>query len=340
MRKFHCENCGQRLSVPRVPAGKRGRCPRCKQPVTIPEPWGEDIAVETPGGTVGPDASPRDRLLLTDAPAEATADEVEAAYQRLREMQGRYRLKDTDEEPPERKLPWFIDVFLYPLSKGGLTILLLSAGVPFLLRLVLRFFMFFSGKFGPMLVFWVLFLVVHYAALLLFSLYMAWYVCECIRDSGAGSIRAADTTATTPGVGELLGQALTVIATAALCMAPALVYLNETRSLDGRFWTLYAVGGFVFPMALLAVVMFESLRALNPLFVLGSILRTFLPYSVLVPFCYGLCLLLPVAARTLRTSFWMLSYLLLFLAFYQLLVLAHLLGRFYWRNRERLDWDV
>ena len=59
--------------------------------------------------------------------------------------------------------------------------------------------------FGPALILYVLFIVLHWAALLMSLLYVNWYIAECIRDSAAGGIRAVDTTASTPGFGELLG---------------------------------------------------------------------------------------------------------------------------------------
>ncbi len=342
MVKFRCENCGQLLSIAPMHTGGRGRCPRCKKLVTIPEPRMETATSERTTPEMAPCRPLGDRLLF-DLPPAAVAPgeshESEAAQRRQRELQAGYVLQD-HREPPPRKLPWPIDICLYPLSKAGLTILFLSTGVPFLLRLVLRFFAYGTGAFPPMLIFWVLFIVLHYAALLLFLLYLTWYLCECLRDSAAGGLRAADTTANTPGLGELLGQCLVVAAAAGVCLAPALVYFNSARSANVPFWTLFAVGGFVLPMALLAVVMFESLRALNPLLLLGSIFSTFFPYCLLVPFCYGLCLLVPVATRCLFSEFWILSYVLIFLAFYQWLVLAHLLGRFYWRNRQRLNWDT
>jgi phage FluMu protein Com len=338
MLKFRCENCGQLLSINPVQAGRKSRCPTCKWILTIPE-QGIEAASETVEAGPAPEVRLRDAALL-DLPATAddACDTPEAAYQRLRALQGGRILKDS-EEPPTRKLPWLVDIFLYPLNKPGLTMLALSAGVPLLLRIVVKFFKYATAGFLPLLVFWVLFLVIHWAALLLLVLYMTWYMSECIRDSAAGAIRTTDTMAETPGFGELFGRFFTIIVTAGACLAPALVYLDRTRSLDALFWALYGTGGFIFPMALLAVVMHESLAGLNPLLLLGSIFRTFLPYCFLVPFCYVLCLLLPVA-------FWFLikvrlsGYLLLFLAYYLLLVLAHLLGRFYWKNEERLNWDA
>jgi phage FluMu protein Com len=338
MLKFRCENCGQLLSINPAQAGRKGKCPTCKWMLTVPE-HDVEIAPETDEAGIAPEVRLRDALLLDlPAPTAAAPETAEAAYQRLRELQGGRILKDTN-EPPTRKLPWLIDIFLYPLNKPGLTILALSAGAPFLLRLAVKFLKYASYGFVPLMVFWVLFLVLHWAGVFLFLLYMTWYAGECIRDSATGAIRAADTTAATPGFGELFGRFFTIIVTAGACLAPALVYLDQTRSLDGLFCILYGAGGFLFPMALLAVVMHESLAGLNPVLLFRSILRTLLPYCLLVPFCYALCLLLPVA-------FWHLikvrfsGYLLLFLAYYQLLVLAHLLGRFYWRNEERLSWDA
>jgi len=124
-------------------------------------------------------------------------------------------------------------------------------------------------------------------------------------------------------------------------MAPALVYLIYGGGTDTIFWTLYGVGGFVFPMALLAVVMYESLRGLNPFLLLRSIARTPIQYLFLVPLCYILCLMFPLAySFILNKQYWHFSYVLQAVAFYQALIMAHLLGRFHFKNDERLYWDT
>jgi phage FluMu protein Com len=33
---FHCEHCHQKMKMPEVHAGKRARCPKCKDVITIP----------------------------------------------------------------------------------------------------------------------------------------------------------------------------------------------------------------------------------------------------------------------------------------------------------------
>jgi hypothetical protein len=287
----------------------------------------------------------RDLRLLDIPPADAShtatvkeSDTPEAALARLQAMQGG-RLPGHSDEIPQRKLPWIIDIFLYPLNRAGLSILLISVGIPFAMRVVVAFFFFLMGAFPPALILWVLAIILRWAALAIFLLYMNWYLCECIRDSAAGGIRAVDTTAATPGLAEILGQMLKVIAGIAVAMAPAIIYVRHTASADALFWTLYGAGGFLMPMALLGVVMYDSLRGLNPILLIGSILRTFLYYCALVAFCYPVCLLVATTVRHMRHQ-WIVGFGLLFLAFYQLLILAHLLGRFYRRNEERLGWDA
>jgi len=35
--KFHCKNCGRKFSVPQIHAGKKGKCPKCKNIVVVPK---------------------------------------------------------------------------------------------------------------------------------------------------------------------------------------------------------------------------------------------------------------------------------------------------------------
>ncbi len=98
--------------------------------MTIPETQVEPEALPAASGR------PLDDKLLLDLPlagtttgtTEAKLDEGEAAYQRLRELQAGRTLRGR-EEPPQRSLPWPIDIFLYPLSRAGMMITLLCAGV-------------------------------------------------------------------------------------------------------------------------------------------------------------------------------------------------------------------
>ena len=72
-----------------------------------------------------------------------------------------------------------------------------------------------------------------------------------------------------------------------------LLYFLYTGRTDWIFWALMAFGGFLFPMGLLAVIMFDSFSALNPVIIIGSIFSAFLSYL-------GLILLLGVLVFSVR----------------------------------------
>lgn len=332
--KFHCTSCGRKLSVPDARAGKKGRCPKCKEVLTIPDPAGE------------PEKSPHDLELLDVPPADtneaalvAESDESAAAYEQLQGALGGRLMKP--DEIPQRKYPWIIDIFLYPLNLSALTMVLICVGGPFFLRVVVTFFKVFTIHIPVLLIAWLMSLMIHWAAIILLGFYMIWYVFACVRDSAHGGIRAPNTAAATPGLSELIVEFFRLLACLVFCMAPALVFAIRGGGADPLFWTLFAAGGSAFPMALLAVIMYESLGGLNPLLIVRSIVRTFLHYLVLVPFCYALCLMFPLAYRILLDPHqWHWSYLLQALDFCLLMVMAHLLGRFYWKNQEKLDWDA
>lgn len=340
--RFKCPHCGSRLSVPADRAGRRGKCPRCKQALKVPEaPEPPVVGVSEKSGSPEPALIPPALdLALLDVPPTGTQetypDESQETYEQLRGMQGRYLLKD-HEEPPERKLPWIIDIFLYPFNVSGLTMLGVTVGVPLLLRVLVYVLMACTALFPPAMVFWVLAIVVCWGGSFVLLLYMNWYACECIRDSARGAIRAPDTTAITPGLGDIFGRTFRVLLCVLVCVAPAVIYLIQTHQFDPVFWTLLGVGGFFLPMALLAVTMFESLAGLNPLLLVGSILSTFVPYCLLVPFCYTLIVLFPYAAYFVK-EIGLPGYVVLFATYCLWLVLAHLLGRFYWKYEERLNW--
>ena len=98
-----------------------------------------------------PKSSPRDPLLFDAPPADAAPQTAEEAEERLRALGGEYLLKER-EEPPERPLPWVIDIFLYPLSKPGLMILLIGVGLPLFVRLLAKLSLALHGRFRPALI--------------------------------------------------------------------------------------------------------------------------------------------------------------------------------------------
>jgi len=121
-------------------------------------------------------------------PEPTEEDQSETAYEELRAAFGGRILEP--EEIPQRKYPWIVDIFLYPLNVSALTILLICVGGPFCLRVALKFCMVLTGAIPVLLIFWVIFLMLHWAALLLLGMYMIWYVFAAMRDSAEGGIRA------------------------------------------------------------------------------------------------------------------------------------------------------
>jgi hypothetical protein len=120
---------------------------------------------------------------------------------------------------------------------------------------------------------------------------------------------------------------------------PVLIYALNTKEHNVIFWSLLGYAVFFFPMGLLAVIMFDSIRGLNPVLLIGSIFSTFFQYCGLVlSFCAvgGLFVIITSALSRAR----MLAFVLKVVSIYLTMVVVHLLGRFYWRYREKLNWDV
>lgn len=252
----------------------------------------------------------------------------------------------------KRKLPWLIDVLLYPASvSGAIHLAIFLFGQPlawsFLGRLAQTdFFIFVPLSLG---------------IYLLLVGYMLYYICLCIVDSARGGRRAPDvTTVDLPGAGELISQLFLILGAIAVCFWPAGLYYVFIKKTDLVFWMLSACGIFFLPMALLAGVLFDATHALNPTFIIGSISRTFLPYCGLVPVFSVLGGLLALIAsnifslpgaqnleqaigQTMRIVNRLFAVTLTYpgMAFiYLAMVGAHLLGWFYWWHKDKLNWGL
>jgi len=118
---------------------------------------------------------------------------------------------------------------------------------------------------------------------------------------------------------------------------PMIIYWLSVRRVDIVFWSLQAWAAAICPMALLAVTMFDSVYGLNPLILIGSVLGTFLPYLGLV-LALGTLIFLLVKANQALADYSLLHYAFGFAKYYLVLVAAHLVGRFYWRYEEKLNW--
>ena len=340
MIKFHCKNCGQKIAVPEIHAGKKGKCPRCKNIVVIPNVPAEQASppISQNGvnsAKVDRQKSPFDPAFLDIPPAAETQPPSEYGDSGTASEIEKELMAGTAESEPvgERKLPWIIDIFLYPTSQAGLTYLAIFVGVP----LAIRFIKLSLGTFG---------LAIALPSLIiniLVGLGMCWYFAECVRDSACGRTRAPEAFSTAD-ISEMFSQSLYLAACYLLFAGPAGFYFVYTQKTDAIFWLLLAYGAFFFPMALLAVVMFNSSSAFNPLLLIISIFKTLFPYSGLVAFLTALVLVarfIPtVQPDTNKWAVLALDCISSSIFIYVALVVAHLLGRFYWRYQNKLNWEV
>lgn len=351
MIHFQCPRCAHKLTVPDAQVGKVGRCPRCRSRITVApmsasapvviseEPDAVQISAVNSTATADPQngeggsaraaSGPLNPQLLNLPPTPAAGDNGVDPH--IRENEALAKLRDTP--PPEysgeRRLPWPLDILLYPANGAGLMNLAIIVGIPVLLTGVQQLvFLPFLG---------LMFLL----AKLAIAIYAAWYWAECTHDSAQGGTRAPQVL-DAAGYGDKWSRVSYLLAVYILFVLPAVLYpLYDGRN-TAVFGLLLTWAIVFFPMGLLAMVMHEALYVLNPLFLLGSIFRTFLPYvgllSLIVAVAASLRLIPGLLMRGIY-SMWLGS-LGLFLAGYSSLLAAHILGRFYWRYRERLGWDL
>lgn len=352
MIRFQCPHCAQKLAVPDGQAGRASQCPGCNNRITIPpraaasltaisdellvapvDPADADRARALQASQGESTAAPSDAMdprLLHVPPAQAARKDGLDALLREKEVPVKLGFKPPPEYTGERRLPWPIDILLYPANTSGLTTLAIIVGIPFLLILVQRvFFLPFLGL--PLSL-----------ARLAVALYAAWYGAECVHDSARGGTRVPEIIGDTPAWGDMWSRVSYLLAVYIVFVLP-LVLCPLYGSRDPI--VLGVLGGWAivfFPMGLLAMVINDGVYVLNPLFLLGSIWRTFFPYVgllILIAAQVALFRLVPTLLRRGEYSLWSAGF-GSFVAGYWSLVTAHLLGRFYWRYRQRLDWGL
>ena len=122
---------------------------------------------------------------------------------------------------------------------------------------------------------------------------MVNYLYHCIRESASGATAAPDSllldsfdtsgvSATFGGYFSLQAEYLGVIFPVVICFFPALLYPLFTHRFDVIFFVLLGAGTFYYPMLQTAAVLFDSSTGYNPFIHLISIIKTFLPYCLLV----------------------------------------------------------
>ena len=325
--RFKCENCGYESTISESYAGKNIRCPNCYYIIFIPK-------AETTGTTqTGSRHSAYDSSLLNIQEqnilkhrqmVEAIASEQTAE-------------SEEEEEPPQetdpaaqRKAPWFIDIFLYPLNKSGLKHLAIFVLVPQVFVILTRFL--------P-IIFVYLVMIAGFIVNFLIFLYMYWYLAECVRESAGGWVRAPLGFGGLPTLRDMFGQVVNIIGCLAVFFAPFVLYVLFAQKAGIIFWLLLIPAVSLYPMALLSVLMHESGRGLNFHKFIKSISDTFFPYCGLVLFFIVTVLLISlIPLETMESPLW--NCILRFVIIYAAFIGAHLLGRFYWKYQDRLNWDL
>jgi hypothetical protein len=324
--QFYCKNCGYKFSAPDKIAGQKGRCPNCRNTIVVPGIEGaKSVAKQTE--TDASEISSTDSILdpnLFDIPQKKqAAPDIPAQIQD--KAPGRF-----EPEPlPERKLPWLIDIFLYPANSPGMIFLAIAVLVPLVLQVAALFLCIFGLLFSLLIA--------------LIAMYIYWFLAQCVRDSAAGGLRAPETMAETPGIGELIWQVLELFACFVLYAASAGVYFWYTHRFDTVFWLLAGGNAFLYPMALLAVIMFNSIEGLNPLVIIPSIFSTFFQYCGLVVLIAAIIFLYVLTEKFLPANPYTrmaISPFVQAVELYLAMVAAHLLGRFYFKYQEKLNWEV
>jgi hypothetical protein len=266
----------------------------------------------------------------------------------------------------ERKFPAVIDVFLYPFSMPALGFLGVIFGVPLAMYIIREFILVAILILPAFVILLFAHFIVNILIEIVLALYLLWYYCQCIHDSGVGGIRAPETIAIAPSIGEIFLQCLKFWMCLVMCIGPFLAYsyglfseVLDHASLWGQFpnvapevmrqgsfisLLLLILGIFFFPMVLLSVVMFDSFWGFNPILIISSIFSVFFQYCGLLLLYLGMWMLLFGVMFLLQTYLYMPVALNGFIGrcvgIYICLVSCHLIGRFYWRYEKKLNWDI
>lgn len=176
------------------------------------------------------------------------------------------------------------------------------------------------------------------------------YLYHCVRESADGAVTAPDRA---PWDGSdysnasfslgsyfsLSVQYLVTFIPIIICLLPALLYLLVTHRTDAIFAGLLLTGIFYLPIFFLAVILFDSSAGYNPGIHVISIINTFFSYCLLVGCCVLLTLLF-YGTIILVKNLGMGILLAVPLQVYCLMIFSHLLGSFYYKNEDKLRWDI
>ena len=375
MIRFQCNKCDRTIKVSDAYAGKRGKCPACGTSITVP---GSDVEmalvgastktatavqhvrftcamcdkpVKVSGRLVGKTIECPNCKCYLDVPDEnakkqqpkpASDDSLQLkAGQQTDPQNSLYDYLENhliDRKPASNstkgrigasKLPPIIQILLYPISLSGLMTLAIFTFGPIVIDALALVCLF--SCIGPFII---LFIYLAWVS------YMFWFFSYCVQQSSEGVPRAPQTIGVDEGFGEMFFQMLRILVCMIIFLLPATLYRYYVAQ-DTLYWIIFCAGMAFFPMALLSVTMHNSLCGLNPLLLVVSIIKTFPRYCIVAASAAVLILMMlatnlpkeqaPHIAVTLTLNG---------IYFYLALILANVLGRFYYISKDRLDWQV
>jgi hypothetical protein len=318
---FRCENCGRKISAPKTRSGERLKCPLCKEAVVVPV---QDKKIENKHST-----DELTFLNISELEEIRKRQATEMDYLQEAHDQEKGQEPEETEFEEQRRLPWFIDIFLYPFSVSGLRHLALFIGLPLLV--------FIFGSIIP-IQFSYFFNFVTFIVSITIFLYMYWYLAECIRDSADGWVRAPEGMGSLPDFTDLIMQAVNILGCLLFFLLPAGIYVFFVREINLVAWLLTIPALFFYPIGLLSVVLYDSVSGLRLGILIRSVYSTFRTYVGLVLLFVVMFYVVLVYSKTQVGILWKIVFrsFIIYFAF----ILAHLTGRYYLKNKDKLKWDL
>ena len=336
--KLTCARCGHKISVPLIYAGKRIKCPKCNDILVVPKAGGAAPSADQGGlkdSKGGTKYAGFDHALFDIPQEDSTVNQLSGqgalSEKDLEELHEAVQKKVTDETESigVRRLPWIIDIFLYPLSFWGMVNIGIFVGVTSFLAEMERIL---PGVLSCL--FWLLTLAIKVIA----YLFIYWYFAECVRSSAEGRLRAPNVRGDVPGLWDMFMQLINIVGCLLVFFMPFVLYVLIAKRIDVIFWVLLLYGVFFFPMGLLGIVVLDSIAGLSPRLLYNSISKSFLQYCGLVLVFVAGALLVGVLGQQAGESGY-LAFIVRYAGVYIVFVAGHLLGRFYWRNQDKLNWE-
>ncbi|MCK4885911.1 MAG: hypothetical protein KAS96_00920 [Planctomycetes bacterium] len=309
--EFQCPHCGKKIKINEKYIGKKGECPGCKGVITIPGNKINDAFLN-----FLEDDSPLKTKLSTENldPVQTRSNQHNQAIIEQQQM---------SDEKDIKKQHGLLDILLYPTSLAGIVNLVFFTALPLIAFLA-------NSILGPLAIGVNLVIIAA-------GLYYYWYLTECIRDSASGKTRAPVLSVQLVDFKDVFFSYLTILACGIFFIGPAIVYANYFKRFDYIFWLLVLYGLIFSPIALLGVVLYDSVSVFNPFFLIGSIISTFINYCRLLLILIFIVVLIWLVNFT---SPFLMGLPAKFLQMYLTMVAAHFIGFFFWKNEAKLRWEV